>query len=185
MNPFRFSAFLALCFIGLSTAFSAYGQVVQDDGQPYVIPDSQSPSQTIEVPVVRVVNQSQNQPQTVWERECRPVQEVIYGRERASTGSTLLGAIVGGALGHTIGKGDGRRAATIGGAVIGGAMASGSRPYRQVVTHEECQERPVTRWQHYDNYEVTYRFHHHLYTVNMPYDPGQTLRLRVQVSVEQ
>jgi uncharacterized protein YcfJ len=38
---------------------------------------------------------------------------------------TIGGAIIGGALGHQIGKGDGRDAATIVGAVIGGILGSG------------------------------------------------------------
>ncbi|HET9034122.1 MAG TPA: glycine zipper 2TM domain-containing protein [Dokdonella sp.] len=37
-------------------------------------------------------------------------------------GGTVLGAIVGGALGNQVGKGDGRNAATIAGAVAGGAI---------------------------------------------------------------
>ena len=44
----------------------------------------------------------------------------------------MLGAIVGGALGNQVGKGDGRAAATVGGAVVGGAIghniAKNSRP---------------------------------------------------------
>lgn len=38
---------------------------------------------------------------------------------------TIGGAIIGAALGHQIGKGDGRDAATIAGAVIGGILGSG------------------------------------------------------------
>ena len=46
------------------------------------------------------------------------------GDSRNNTGGILLGALIGGALGHTVGKGDGRTAATIGGAVIGGAIGA-------------------------------------------------------------
>jgi len=35
---------------------------------------------------------------------------------------TAIGAIAGGVLGSTVGKGDGRKAATVGGAVAGGAI---------------------------------------------------------------
>src|SRR5512141_608656 len=35
---------------------------------------------------------------------------------------TAIGAIAGGVLGNTVGKGDGRKAATVGGAVAGGAI---------------------------------------------------------------
>lgn len=39
---------------------------------------------------------------------------------RTSGGGAVLGAIVGGALGNQVGKGDGRKAATVAGAVVGG-----------------------------------------------------------------
>jgi outer membrane lipoprotein SlyB len=48
--------------------------------------------------------------------------ERISHRSRHYGGGTLVGALVGGALGNQIGKGDGRKAATIGGAVVGGAV---------------------------------------------------------------
>ena len=37
-------------------------------------------------------------------------------------GGAVIGAIAGGLLGNTVGKGDGRKAATVGGAVAGGAI---------------------------------------------------------------
>lgn len=46
------------------------------------------------------------------------------GQDHTNTGGMLIGALVGGALGNTVGKGDGRTAATIGGAVIGGAIGA-------------------------------------------------------------
>jgi outer membrane lipoprotein SlyB len=51
------------------------------------------------------------------------------GSDRNATVGTVIGAVVGGALGHQIGKGSGRTAATIGGAVVGGVAghAIGSR----------------------------------------------------------
>jgi outer membrane lipoprotein SlyB len=56
--------------------------------------------------------------------ECGTVRSVnrINGRNKQYRGGTLLGALVGGALGHTVGKGDGRTAATVAGAVAGGAV---------------------------------------------------------------
>jgi outer membrane lipoprotein SlyB len=56
--------------------------------------------------------------------DCGTVRSVqrINGRNKQYGGATLLGAIVGGALGHTVGKGDGRKAATVVGAVAGGAV---------------------------------------------------------------
>ncbi len=46
------------------------------------------------------------------------------GQEHTNTGGMLIGALIGGALGSTVGKGDGRTAATIGGAVVGGAIGA-------------------------------------------------------------
>ncbi len=43
-------------------------------------------------------------------------------RDNRVGGGAVLGAIVGGALGNQVGKGDGRKAATIAGAVAGGAI---------------------------------------------------------------
>ncbi len=60
-------------------------------------------------------------------RECGRVERIEWvrgGNPETSGGGALLGAIVGGALGNTVGRGDGRRAATIGGAVIGGAIGN-------------------------------------------------------------
>ncbi len=60
--------------------------------------------------------------------------EQVYIERNDSTVGTLLGAIIGGALGNTVGHGRGRSAATIVGAVAGGAVgnAMGKRNGRQV-----------------------------------------------------
>lgn len=46
--------------------------------------------------------------------------ETFATSSRTSGGGAILGAIVGGALGNQVGKGDGRKAATVVGAVAGG-----------------------------------------------------------------
>lgn len=48
----------------------------------------------------------------------------IGGGSGNNTGAIIVGAVVGGALGNTVGRGDGRRAATVVGAVAGGAVAN-------------------------------------------------------------
>lgn len=57
---------------------------------------------------------------------CGTVQRIsrIGGGSGNNTGAIIVGAVVGGALGNTVGKGDGRRAATVVGAVAGGAVAN-------------------------------------------------------------
>jgi uncharacterized protein YcfJ len=44
-------------------------------------------------------------------------------RSNSSNGNAIIGGIIGGVLGHQVGKGDGRRAATVAGAVLGYAIA--------------------------------------------------------------
>ena len=123
----------------------------------------------------------------------------------SNTNGTLIGALIGGALGNQVGKGDGRTAATVGGAVIGGMIGnnvdrnnvagstsqSGYNQYRDnsgVV--RRC--RTVTD---YDNnryasnqqggqvagYTVTYRYAGQTYTSVTNRRPGRTMRVVVDV----
>ena len=124
------------------------------------------------------------------------------GRGRAtsgsdSAGSTLLGGIIGAAIGNQIGRGDGRRAATAAGAIIGAAIGNdaarrGPRDsryaddvrYRDDVptTVQHCDVRYDERWEErVEAYLVTYEYNGRRYTTRMNYDPGP--RLRVNVSV--
>ncbi len=56
--------------------------------------------------------------------DCGTVRDVerIKSRDAHLGAGTVIGAIAGGVLGSTIGKGSGRRAATVGGALVGGAV---------------------------------------------------------------
>jgi uncharacterized protein YcfJ len=132
------------------------------------------------------------------QRECwdetRYDDERDYGRPRArnSAGPTLLGAVIGAAIGNQIGHGDGRRAATAAGAIIGAgvgnAQAGRRNGYEQppppraytvqrCETHyrEDVQER-------IDGYRVTYVYHGRRGVTEMPYKPGDRIRVRVDVS---
>lgn len=57
---------------------------------------------------------------------CGTIQRIdrVYGERQTTGGGAVLGAIIGGALGNQVGKGDGRKAATVAGAVIGGAIGN-------------------------------------------------------------
>jgi uncharacterized protein YcfJ len=110
-----------------------------------------------------------------------------------NTGGTVLGAIIGGALGNQVGKGDGRTAATIGGAVIGGAI--GNHVARENDHYDQYQDnagvvrrcrtvsdnygdRGGTR---YNGYNVTYRYAGQIYHAFTNYNPGRRLRVVVDV----
>jgi len=112
-------------------------------------------------------------------------EDVVRRGHKDTTGATVLGAVIGGALGNTVGKGDGRKAATIAGAVAGGAIAHDAakrngRDY--VATEERCrivdggyEDRRVV------GYDVEYRFRGEVYQARLGYDPGERLRVRVEV----
>jgi uncharacterized protein YcfJ len=123
--------------------------------------------------------------------------ERFYGNERSAAGGTILGGLIGAVLGHQIGHGPARGAGTVAGAIIGGAIGHdaalrsaggpdygnyddrGGRP----VQRERC----VTRYsdsveQRIDGYRVSYRYNDRDYQTDLPYDPGERLRVRVTVS---
>jgi len=112
---------------------------------------------------------------------CSQQPMVVQGARSTSGAGSVIGAIAGGLLGNTIGHGGGRAAATalgvMGGALVGNAVeANGSPAYAQNV--QQCTTQTT-----YENrtvaYNVTYEYAGRQYTVQMPQDPGPTVRLQV------
>lgn len=101
-------------------------------------------------------------------------------------GGAVLGAIIGGALGHQVGKGDGRKAATVAGAAIGGTIGyqvdknNGSDPQRRV----ECTTSGYYETRELVGYDVEYQYKGERYVSRLPYDPGNRMRVRVSVTPE-
>ena len=113
----------------------------------------------------------------------------LYRGDSTANG-TLLGALIGGAVGNQVGKGDGRTAATIAGAVIGGAVGNNvDRNHTAGYADEYRDQSGVVRKcrQVSDNggrfggYDVTYRYAGQNYHALMNYRPGRTMRVMVQV----
>jgi uncharacterized protein YcfJ len=110
---------------------------------------------------------------------------------RSSAGGAVLGAVIGGVLGHQIGHGRGRDAATAAGVVIGAAVGSkqaerrngyASTPPREY-TVQRCETRYHDEWQERtDGYRVTYVYHGRRQVTELPYRPGDRIRVRVDVS---
>ncbi|MEM7503635.1 MAG: glycine zipper 2TM domain-containing protein [Pseudomonadota bacterium] len=130
----------------------------------------------------------------------KPVQECWeetrhYTVERRpnTTGGALVGAIIGGVVGHQFGSGRGNDAATVAGTLIGAAVGSETakkRHYERGDYSSTTYARPVrrceTNYQSYqeeriDGYDVIYRYRGQRYATRMPYDPGERLRVRVDV----
>jgi len=106
--------------------------------------------------------------------------EQVVVQQSKSGGGAILGAIAGGAMGNAVGGGNGKAAATmlglIGGAVVGnnleGAPASQFQDVQRCTTQTFYETRTVA-------YQVAYEFAGKHYTVQMPHDPGATIRLQI------
>lgn len=144
-------------------------------------------AQVVDVePIVRQVTVSTP------ERECWE-EQVTYSRpyreHKNVAGNMILGGILGGVIGSRFGGGHGRDIATVAGTLIGASVAhdaanrraaAHSRP--ETVTEHTCRVNHVrTVEERIDAYRVTYRYQGETYVTRMPYDPGDSLRVRVDV----
>ncbi len=113
---------------------------------------------------------------------------------RGRAGSTLLGGLIGAAIGNQIGRGDSRRAATVAGAVIGSAIGHDAAERRQAsapqggpppreYTVERCDVRYRDEWhERVESYRVTYVYNGREQVTELPYRPGERIRVRVDVT---
>jgi uncharacterized protein YcfJ len=137
-------------------------------------------------PIVRHVRVERPR-QECWE-ETQYVESRPHISDPAVGGRTLLGGIIGGVIGHQFGSGRGQDAATIAGAVIGSGVGYDSARRRQTATSEErIVQRCATRYEkeyeeRIDGYHVTYAYNGREFTTRMPYDPGEKIRVRVDVA---
>jgi uncharacterized protein YcfJ len=124
-------------------------------------------------------------------RECwEETRHYTVDRNRAErrTG-TFLGAVIGGVVGHQIGSGRGNDAATVAGTLIGAAIGNDAATKRYGDGYERVAypvERCATRYREHreervDGYRVMYRYQGQKYVTEMPYDPGNRIRVRVDV----
>ena len=104
----------------------------------------------------------------------------VATQAQKSGAGALMGAIAGGTVGNNIGGGNGRTAATmlgvLGGAILGDKVEGAPAP--ELRTVQNC-----TNQVFYENrttgYHVVYEFAGKHYTVQMPTDPGPTVRLQI------
>ncbi|MEO7391476.1 MAG: hypothetical protein ABIU58_04825 [Ramlibacter sp.] len=126
--------------------------------------------------VGRVISSTPVVQQVAVPRQVCSQQQVM--QQPSSGGGAVLGAIVGGLLGNGIGHGMGRAAATGVGIVAGAAVGDNieGRNYPQAV--QQCSTQTT-----YENrtvaYNVSYEYAGKEYSTQMPYDPGQSVRLQL------
>ena len=109
---------------------------------------------------------------------CNESQVVTPGQK--SGAGVAMGAIAGGAMGNQVGQGSGRALATalgiFGGAMLGDKIEGPGTP--EVRHVQNCATQTF-----YENrtvgYNVVYEFAGKQYTVQMPQDPGPTVRLQI------
>jgi uncharacterized protein YcfJ len=114
--------------------------------------------------------------------------------DRAAAGPMILGGLIGAVVGHQFGQGSGRNVGTAAGAVVGAAIGHDAAQRRaddddrgdfrapRDYEREVCRTRYEERLdREIDGYRVTYRYNGHNYRTQMPYEPGERIRVRVSV----
>jgi uncharacterized protein YcfJ len=127
-----------------------------------------------DIPVMSVHAVAGPPSQRCWmERE-----QVAQPANEPNIGGALLGGIVGGVLGHQIGGGTGKDVATAGGAIAGAAIGANVNRANGVT----YADRDVQRCQTVNSaqpayWDVTYSYRGAQRRVQMPSDPGPTVRV--------
>jgi uncharacterized protein YcfJ len=138
---------------------------------------------------------------SVPQRECRSEtyeqrEPAVYATgERPAAGPMILGGLIGAVVGHQFGHGGGRDVGTAAGALVGAAIGHDAArqrsergededAYRQprMSEREVCRMRYAERTEReLDGYRVTYRYNGRTYSTQLPYEPGERIRVRVTV----
>jgi uncharacterized protein YcfJ len=129
--------------------------------------------------VGRVISSTPVIQQVAVPRQVCSQQQVAVQPPKSGAGAAM-GAIAGGAIGNSIGRGEGNALATaigvFGGAILGNKIEGSPSPeIRQVQscsTQNFYESRAVA-------YNVVYEFAGKQYSVQMPQDPGPTVRLQI------
>jgi len=125
-------------------------------------------------------------------QECRTdyVQAQAPQQQRSQAG-TVIGGIAGALLGSQVGSGNGKVAAAAAGAIAGGLVGDhvdndGRQQYGGQVQEQAVQRcRTVDAVENRTNgYDVTYDYRGHTYNTVLNRDPGQRVRLRVNVEAD-
>ncbi len=138
-------------------------------------------------PVVRVYPIKQTEVYREPREKC--YRERVEVPSNTSSTSTVVGGLLGAAIGNKLGHGSSnRKIGTVAGAVLGATVGHGmseARAHTQVENRDICetvydesmQERIV-------GYDVEYRYEGQVYKTRMNRDPGDSIRLRVSAYPE-
>lgn len=116
------------------------------------------------------------------------VERHVDDSPRGPKTSTIVGTVLGAAIGNNIVKGDDRKSARVAGALVGGAIGrdighANARTRRVVSNERRCDVERVSREEErISGYRVTYQHNGRSFVTRTETDPGDTLRLRVSVA---
>ena len=122
----------------------------------------QAQSQTDFATVIHVKPNYQNVQVPRHRNECQTVEVPIYSNVggQASTGDTIFGALIGGALGNQVGGGKGKDAMTVLGAIVGADIANKKAGQQQIIGYRQEQScNNITFYEIQEslkNYTITY-----------------------------
>lgn len=138
-------------------------------------------------PITRIVQISSPQ-ETCWDERVRTVHDNGSNRNR-SFAPTVLGGLLGGVVGNQFGGGRGQTAMTVAGALLGASIGHDAGTRRQhrpatisYTTERRCEvEQVVHEEERVDGYRVAYRFRGRDYVTRTNTDPGDRIRVRIEV----
>lgn len=113
------------------------------------------------------------------QQRCWMEKEEVQQQGGANIGGAVVGALLGGVLGHQVGGGRGQDIATAGGAVAGAALGSqvGRNRGQPAQDVQRCANEPAARPAYWD---VTYIFRGQEHRVQMTTQPGRTVTVNRQ-----
>lgn len=116
------------------------------------------------------------------------VQRRVHDGPRVPQTSTIVGTVIGAAIGNNIVRGDDRKSARVAGALLGGAIGrdighANARTRTVVANERRCDVEHVRHEEErISGYRVTYEYNGRTFVTRTETDPGDTLRLRVRVA---
>lgn len=110
-------------------------------------------------------------------------EQVVQNKNRSNAPGAIVGALIGGVLGHQVGGGSGQDLATAGGAVAGalmGANINRDRNGQEVSSHDVQHFTNTQRYAQPEYWDVSYTFRGREHRLQMTANPGLTVTVNEQ-----
>ena len=142
--------------------------------------------QTVYAPVLNRTPIMESIQKSIPKRVC--YQEQVVTQETKSYTPSILGGIVGAAVGNEFGKGRGKDLATIAGGVLGASVGrdvQNKNAQSHSATVERChEEREYVYEERLTGWRVTYEYNGVSYVTRTDRDPGETIKLNILIQPE-